>query len=141
MSQTVEEMLEDWKKRIGYDPKKPVDENKYKRNLLHEVWTPRWKWVRPLLGWIGFKWFVRWAYHIEKTLFKNVYPIGIPKVEGSSPEELTLSFKATNHTSLAVDLAAEQLKKSMEQRMTEEILEEISREECGNAKVSKSTPK
>lgn len=44
--------------------------------FIHEVWTPKVKWFRPPT-WKVF----RWAYHIEKTLYTNCYPISMSEGE------------------------------------------------------------
>lgn len=70
----LEKMLEDWRKEV-HDPGMDINPDGTPAegfNMIHEVWSPRWKCFQPPM-WKIF----RWAYKIKRTLYTGCYPAGM----------------------------------------------------------------
>ena len=75
------------------------EKNSNTLNILHEVWSPRFKWFQPPM-WPIF----RWAYKIKRTLLVGCYPISMgtnaddmPKQDGTSTQnEVALQFSCSS---------------------------------------------
>lgn len=107
----VEKAIDYWREEVIKDS--PPHAANYKSNMLHEVWSPKWKWVRPLLGWIGFRKIVRWAYNIKSTLFTGVYPVAIKtglEIDPDANGNFTLSFKGEMYVNEAIQREVDRLK-------------------------------
>lgn len=129
----MEAMLDQWRKTVhgasmtGEDP----SGNDYKSNLLHEVWSPRWKWFQPPM-WKIF----RWAYRIKRTLYTGVYPVAIggdfsmrsdmagclkvnQTAKGDNVTMVGVQFNATPYRHPEIEKIAAQRKADLNQQMSQ----------------------
>lgn len=74
MGEPTKHMVDTWKSQLQTSSGCMGDYQGF--GFIHEVWTPKVKWFRPPT-WKVF----RWAYHIEKTLYTNCYPISMSEGE------------------------------------------------------------
>lgn len=66
---------------------------KHTTDLTYEIWKPKWKWFQPPITAriFGIPLF-RWAYHIQTTIFTNVYPVAIQSGVNGQLQSMEFEF-------------------------------------------------
>lgn len=87
-TKSIEESLNAWRNAIHEEEQKGNKQTGF--NLIHERWTPKWKWFRPP-RWKIF----RWAYYIERRLYYNCYPVSIDTTVDESSDSIHVHQRMT----------------------------------------------
>lgn len=98
-------------------------------DMLHERWSPKWKYFKPPMWWI-----FRWAYDIRKTLYTNCYPIAVNTTGisiASKPivptNEITIKFNTTPFKSEAIEKKANEFMTNLKKVIDEKPIKEIDK--------------
>ena len=103
---SIEDVMKGWRDGLGADPSQKPDMSKYVSDMLLEEWSPVWKKFQPPM-WRIF----RWAYHIKKRLYTNVYPVKISSPCDYTPDaEISISFNGNKCVSEEVSKLADELR-------------------------------